>query len=92
MQPFPHPVQTPLFHLVKKGKLVASMEILQDRMDKVSPQCTENLSLGPTVHVQIYAAAETTGQVPNHTVTEDPSTVPEGSLMPELVAICNPPI
>ena len=31
-QPFLRPVQTPQFHLVKKSKLVASMEILQDRV------------------------------------------------------------
>lgn len=51
---------------VEKGKLVVSMETLQGRMDRVSPQCIENLSPSPTVHVQIYAAAETTGQVPGH--------------------------
>ena len=56
VRPFLHPFQTPLFHPVKKGKLVVSMEILQGRMDTVSPQCIENLSLGPRVHVQIYGA------------------------------------
>lgn len=52
MQPFLHPVQTPLFHLARKDTLVVSWRFFKAGLI-VSPRCIENLFPITTVHVLV---------------------------------------